>query len=484
MGDSAGGIKPTYAQAMVKQDSSSFKMPMRYPVDINGESGFIFTNLEMSKAADDFRFALVLKFVRIHPPIEKIRRHIIKSWGLLESPTISFMDAYYVLLRLQTERDFVHAWAREGRLMEGCVFRIFKWTKDFDLHIEPSLAPQWIFLPGLPMHLYRQDCLQILATRFGRYLGTNHATLNQTRATGACMCVEIDLKEDLVQGFPIVVSVNKTLWQAVKYEKLGFYCTKCCRQGHTVAVCRIGEYRKNSSRERITVSCQDWKKVTKENELQMDISILKEIPQSTTDCKDNDEGKQVLNDLTIIELKEGEFTTNDGQSMEILQLENMTVKVLPDCSGLEDVGTLVCEDVMAEEILKTVGSNFSKGLSVIQDGGGSVVLTQDEMQVVDWDTLVEMSGKKDSKQGHMALVSELLELECQANSTTAEISLPGEGMTESFSDGETRCKSPTLMKERCYDSDTDLQVALKVSGKKQAVRQSLRVLSRPSKLNL
>lgn len=96
--------------------------------------------MEMTKVAKDFYYVLVLKSVRVRLPIEKIRLQIIKSWVLLEVPTISFMDDHHVLLQLQFERDFVHSWVREGRLMEGCVSRLFKWTKDFDLHIESALV--------------------------------------------------------------------------------------------------------------------------------------------------------------------------------------------------------------------------------------------------------------------------------------------------------------------------------------------------------
>lgn len=77
--------------------------------------------------------------------------------------------------------------------MEGQSFRLFKWTKDFKLHHELPLAPQWIFLPELMIHLYRKDCLQIFATHFGRYLEIDNATLNHTRVTCARICVEVDL---------------------------------------------------------------------------------------------------------------------------------------------------------------------------------------------------------------------------------------------------------------------------------------------------
>lgn len=117
--------------------------------------------------------------------------------------------------------------------------------KEFDLNRESPLAPQWIYFPSLPMHLYWKYCLQILATRFGRYLGTDNATLNLTRVLGAWICVEVDLMTKLLQHFPIVLSPSKCIWQEAKYEKLGFYCQKCFHQGHTSVVCRVGARRKD-----------------------------------------------------------------------------------------------------------------------------------------------------------------------------------------------------------------------------------------------
>lgn len=122
---------------------------------------------------------------------------MIKSWGLLEVPLISFMDEYHVLIQLQSERDFVHAWMRVGHVIDECVLKLFRWTKEFDLYVESSLVPQWIFLLGLPLHMYRANCLQILATRFGRYLGIDNATLNKMRATG--LCVEVGSKGETHQ---------------------------------------------------------------------------------------------------------------------------------------------------------------------------------------------------------------------------------------------------------------------------------------------
>lgn len=67
---------------------------------------------------------------------------MIKTWGLHEIPTISFMNEHHVLIMMQFEQDIVHGWAREGRSILGCGFRLFRWTKDFDLRKESSLVQQ------------------------------------------------------------------------------------------------------------------------------------------------------------------------------------------------------------------------------------------------------------------------------------------------------------------------------------------------------
>lgn len=152
---------------------------------------------------------------------------MLKTWGLMEIPTIGFMDGHHALVHMRLERDFVHGWAREGRSIDGCGFQIFRWMKDFDVRKGSSLAPQWIFLLGLPLHMYHSDVLQILATQFGRHLGSDNAMLNCMRASGACICVEVDLQEEPVKGFSISISNDEIFWQEARYEKHGYYCRNC-----------------------------------------------------------------------------------------------------------------------------------------------------------------------------------------------------------------------------------------------------------------
>lgn len=77
-------------------------------MEVDDELDFVFTEAEMSKAVEEFRFMLVLKFLRTRPSIDAVRLAIVKAWGLLAILTVSFMDDYHVLDQMASERDFVH----------------------------------------------------------------------------------------------------------------------------------------------------------------------------------------------------------------------------------------------------------------------------------------------------------------------------------------------------------------------------------------
>ncbi|KAK1578171.1 hypothetical protein Q3G72_028139 [Acer saccharum] len=432
----------SYAHAVAKPvDNPSFKIPMRFPVDINGELGFIFSEPEMAKAAEDYKFAIVMKFMHARPSIDNIRFSVVKTWGLMETPTISFMDDYHVLIQMKNERDFVHGWTREGRTMEGISFRLFKWTKEFDLHRESPLAPQWIFLPGLPMHLYRRDCLQIFATRFGRYLGTDNATLNRTRATGARIYVEVDLTMEPVKGFPILVSQTKCIWQEARYEKPGFYCMKCHRQGHTAVVCRAGEGRKGVGKPKgETKVWQSKNKITK-GEVSGSIEGL-EIEVNTV----LPDGK-----LTIIREDSNVNQNNfviEGTSPGGAMIETESNHGLRNSvENQKEDSNEECEEVWGDEELEVVQETVQTQIEK------SPVLPGTPIPKPDADDYI--GGQK----GDLALVC--------------------------YSDREEREITVLKGKEKAYDSDgvvpSDLE---KINNGVRTVRKSQRVHTQAQKLNL
>ncbi|KAG2682454.1 hypothetical protein I3760_11G192500 [Carya illinoinensis] len=85
-------VLKSFVQAVSNLAIQSFRLPMRYTLEVDGEQGFIFLEVEMTKATEDFKFAFLLKFSCMRPSIDDVRSHIAKSWGLKEVPVVIFMD--------------------------------------------------------------------------------------------------------------------------------------------------------------------------------------------------------------------------------------------------------------------------------------------------------------------------------------------------------------------------------------------------------
>lgn len=199
----------SYAQAIcMPSTSSNFKLSMCYLVEVDGQQGFMFSEVEMTRAAEDFRHALVLKFLRVRPSIDNIHLMVVKMWGLQEIPTFSFMDAHHVFLNLHSERDFVHALAREGRVViDGCMFRIFRWIKDFDLKKNLLRHLNGSFCQG-----FRCICIGLIACKYW--------------LRGLADFWVRTMQPLIRLGHWVLDFGAKTIWQEVQYDKQGFYCKR------------------------------------------------------------------------------------------------------------------------------------------------------------------------------------------------------------------------------------------------------------------
>ncbi|KAL0287582.1 UNVERIFIED_CONTAM: hypothetical protein Sradi_7121300 [Sesamum radiatum] len=107
---------------------------------------------------------------------------------------------------------------------------------DFDPHTESPIAPVWIKLPGLPIHLFEKNALFTLAAKIGKPLRMDEPTADLSRPNLARVCVEIDLTAPKVQAVHLQIN-GKTYRQQVIYENYPPYCTFCNHLGHDMSVC-------------------------------------------------------------------------------------------------------------------------------------------------------------------------------------------------------------------------------------------------------
>ncbi|KAF5459762.1 hypothetical protein F2P56_019682, partial [Juglans regia] len=239
------------------------------PKCVEGEFFVQFTKEELDRSAVPFRFSMVLEFLRQRPSLDRIRGFIHSRWGLTKQPVVSAMrKARNVFVRFSDEDDFLKSLSHESCDIEGVAYRPFQWSTDFTEDDEPSLAPVWIMLPGLPPNLYQEAFLRNIVAPIGIYLRRDNATRCATRTDGARVCVLMNIDHELIHSIWIGTPRHPTsIFQEIEYETLPAFCSVCKVQGHNVKTCKANKKEGKSSKTlQVIKSRKVWVPKDKEDE--------------------------------------------------------------------------------------------------------------------------------------------------------------------------------------------------------------------------
>lgn len=185
--------------------------------------------------------------------------------------------------------------------------RIFKWTPDFRVHAESSIAPIWVSFPHLPVHFFSKESLFSIGSTLGKPMRRDAATANLTRPSVARVCMEMDLLKKFPHRIWLECGVNG-FWQPVTYEKVPKYCTNCLKQGHDLEECKVDEFRKGN---------QGDKKGTEDAPKQ--IYKIKEDGPSTLEETFFNEERQALRQV----IKEGKKVEESYEGSKMLMKANI-----------------------------------------------------------------------------------------------------------------------------------------------------------------
>src|SRR4051812_9337647 len=128
---------------------------------------------------------------------------------------------------------------REVWYFDAYPMRSFKWTPDFKLDVESSIAPVWISFPNLPLFLFNRPALFNIASLLGKPLTLDTPTADLSCPNVARVCVEVDLLKRLHTRIWLDCEEVDGFWKEVIYEKLPQYCKHCRRIGHDVNTCML-----------------------------------------------------------------------------------------------------------------------------------------------------------------------------------------------------------------------------------------------------
>ncbi|KAL0402157.1 UNVERIFIED_CONTAM: hypothetical protein Slati_4245600 [Sesamum latifolium] len=185
--------------------------------------------------ASRLKISLVGKFSHGLPNLNFLRYRIVKL-GLKGTVNVGRLNFKHVLIRLNNEEDFSRLWLRGEWTFDNFHMRVFKWSPNFDPQTESPIAPVWIKLPGLPVHLFEKNVVFTFVAKIGKPLRMDEPTADLSRPDLARVCVEIDLTAPKVQTVHLQIN-GKTYRQQVVYENCPPYCTFCNHLGHDMSAC-------------------------------------------------------------------------------------------------------------------------------------------------------------------------------------------------------------------------------------------------------
>ncbi|XP_060210340.1 uncharacterized protein LOC132637239 [Lycium barbarum] len=212
----------------------------------NGKAAVIFKTREYHGVmAADSRRTIVGSFLSNRPQIDKIRSKFSELFSLEGMVKIGVFDNFNVFLDFTNEEDFNNTWFRRSVDINGMQTWLQKWTPNFKLEEDLPIAPVWVLLPKLPIHLHNWLYLKQIASVIGTPLESDVATKNKTRPSMAKGRVELDLLKPLLESIWIgdedEDSPLKGFEQNIEYEFVPKYCKHCKKLGHSAAECRVLE---------------------------------------------------------------------------------------------------------------------------------------------------------------------------------------------------------------------------------------------------
>ncbi|CAH9094798.1 unnamed protein product [Cuscuta europaea] len=113
---------------------------------------------------------------------------------------------------------------------------VTRWTTSFSIERDSPLAPIWISLDGLPVHLHDLRAINSIAKLLGKTIRIDAHTANFSRPSTAWICVELDTSLELPPKVWIGYGAT-SFFQTIVYENIPLFCHNCSRLGHSVVNC-------------------------------------------------------------------------------------------------------------------------------------------------------------------------------------------------------------------------------------------------------
>lgn len=205
---------------------------------MEGEPMVSFLLAELDAGTRCFQFSLIAKFTIGRPSIDIIRQAFQANWDIKGRATLSeIWDGRHLFVILDSEEDMVTALTCPMRKNQHAMFRLFRYTPEYNPQQEATVTTKWIRLPGTPPPLFHRNYIEAIVNSFSTFLDIDDKTKACATMRYARACIESDVTQALPKRIWIALPEGKSYWQDIVMEGNLSYCS-CKIHGHELSVCR------------------------------------------------------------------------------------------------------------------------------------------------------------------------------------------------------------------------------------------------------
>ncbi|KAL9673365.1 hypothetical protein QQ045_029621 [Rhodiola kirilowii] len=216
---------------------------------VDGKPAVYFSAAEFDAGVALFRYSLVAKFSVGRPPIAEIREVFKGNWPIKGRATISdIWDGRHLMIILDSKDDARIALTSLIRKVGHAMFRLFRYTPDYNPRRESTTTTKWVRLPGLHPGFFSRNYVAEIVNYFGNFLDLDTRTKACALLKYARACVEVDVSKKIPEEVNIVLSDGRKFRQRIEVEVNLSYCAHCKIHGHTLMDCRKKKKVNNDSK--------------------------------------------------------------------------------------------------------------------------------------------------------------------------------------------------------------------------------------------
>lgn len=117
------------------------------------------------------------------------------------------------------------------------LFRLFRWSPNFEIGKDSSVAAVWVKNFNLPLQYFNESALVRMGSVLDTILRICPNMCNLSQQIYARMCIEIDVSKPLMESFFVGTSQESHWMVYLECKGNNAYCTHCGLLGHMVGLC-------------------------------------------------------------------------------------------------------------------------------------------------------------------------------------------------------------------------------------------------------